>query len=72
MTGRELTGALLARAGEIGLARVFPIAAVSMGSQGETLTDFHALTTAGAVALLRRREAGEDSGADEDRDGNRA
>jgi dihydroorotase len=47
----ELTAALLARAGEIGLARVFPIAAVSMGSQGETLADFHALTAAGAVAF---------------------
>ena len=47
----ELTSALVARAGEIGLARVFPIAAVSMGSAGETLTDFRALTAAGAVAF---------------------
>jgi dihydroorotase len=46
-----LTTALVARAREIGLARVFPIAAVSMGSAGETLTDFRALTAAGAVAF---------------------
>jgi dihydroorotase len=47
----ELSGALLTRASEIGLARVFPIAAVSMGSAGDTLTNFRALTAAGAVAF---------------------
>jgi len=47
----ELTRALLNHASRIGLARVFPIAAVSMGSEGEALTDFRALTAAGAVAF---------------------
>lgn len=47
----ESTGALIKRAKEIGLARVFPIAAVSMGSEGETLTDFEGLLEAGAVAF---------------------
>jgi len=47
----ELSGALLTRASEIGLARVFPIAAVSMGSAGDTLTNFRALAAAGAVAF---------------------
>ena len=47
----ELTSALVARGHQIGLARVFPIAAVSRGSTGETLTDFRALTAAGAAAF---------------------
>jgi dihydroorotase len=47
----ESTSALRTRAGHLGLARVFPIAAVSMGSAGDTLTDFRALTAAGAVAF---------------------
>jgi len=47
----ESTRALIDMARRIGLARVFPIAAVSPGSQGETLTDFSALTEAGAVAF---------------------
>jgi dihydroorotase len=47
----ELTAALPVRARDIGLARVFPIAAVSIGSAGETLTDFRALIAAGAVAF---------------------
>jgi dihydroorotase len=47
----ESTHTLIERAHRVGLARVFPIAAVSMGSDGETLTDFPALVAAGAVAF---------------------
>jgi len=47
----ESTRAIIERAQQIGLARVFPIAAVSMGSEGELLTDFEALAAAGAVAF---------------------
>ena len=47
----ELVRAMIEKAQRIGLARVFPIAAVSMGSQGESLTDFRALAAAGAVAF---------------------
>ena len=39
------------KARRLGLARVFPVAAVSMASQGESLTDFAALAAAGAVAF---------------------
>ena len=41
----------IAKARRLGLARLFPIAAVSMASQGESLTDFAALVKAGAVAF---------------------
>jgi dihydroorotase len=41
----------IAKARRLGLARLFPIAAVSMASQGESLTDFVALVKAGAVAF---------------------
>jgi dihydroorotase len=47
----ELVRAMIEKAQRIGLARVLPIAAVSMGSQGESLTDLHALVAAGAVAF---------------------
>jgi len=47
----ELVRAMVDKAQRLGLARVLPIAAVSMGSQGESLTDFRALTAAGAVAF---------------------
>jgi dihydroorotase len=47
----ELVRAMIDKAQRIGLARVFPVAAVSMGSQGESLTDFRALAAAGAVAF---------------------
>jgi len=47
----ELTRHLVERAEGLKLARVFPIAAVSMGSQGETLTEFRALLDAGAVGF---------------------
>jgi dihydroorotase len=45
------TRALIERGREIGLARVFPIAAVSKGSDGAELTDFEQLVEAGAVAF---------------------
>jgi dihydroorotase len=47
----DLVRAQIARARQLGLARVFPIAAVSMGSQGESLVDMAALVAAGAVAF---------------------
>ena len=47
----ELTRHLVNRAEELKLARVFPIAAVTLGSQGEKLTDFQALMAAGAVGF---------------------
>ncbi|HUI41317.1 MAG TPA: dihydroorotase [Terriglobia bacterium] len=47
----DFTRALIERAKRLGLARVFPIAAVSMRSEGETLTDFRGLVAAGAVAF---------------------
>ncbi|MHB8653369.1 MAG: dihydroorotase [Terriglobia bacterium] len=47
----ESTHALIERAKKIGQARVFPIAAVSLGSEGEELTDFAGLIAAGAVAF---------------------
>ena len=47
----ELVRAQIEKARGLGLARVFPVAAVSMASQGESLTDFAALLAAGAVAF---------------------
>ncbi len=45
------TRAMIERAAKLGLARVFPIAAVTRGSDGETLTDFEGLVAAGAVGF---------------------
>jgi dihydroorotase len=47
----ELTSQLVRRAEKLRLARVFPIASVTMGSQGKKLTDFGALLAAGAVGF---------------------
>ena len=47
----ELTRYLVKRGEELNLARVFPIAAATVGSQGERLTDFEALIKAGAVGF---------------------
>lgn len=47
----ELTRQLVSRGEELQLARVFPIAAVTVGSLGEKLTDFAALIAAGAAAF---------------------
>jgi dihydroorotase len=46
-----LVAAQIEKARRLGLARVFPVAAVSMASQGESLTDLAALVAAGAVAF---------------------
>ena len=47
----ELTRHLVRRAEELKLARVFPIAAVTVGSLGGKVTDFEALMAAGAVGF---------------------
>jgi dihydroorotase len=47
----ELVRSQIEKAQRLGLARVLPVAAVSMGSQGESLTDFVSLVAAGAVAF---------------------
>ena len=47
----ELVIAQIEKARRLGLARVFPVAAVSMASQGESLTDLAALVATGAVAF---------------------
>ncbi len=47
----EATRAMIEKASRLGLARVFPIAAVSTASGGESLADFASLVAAGAVAF---------------------
>jgi dihydroorotase len=47
----ERVRAQIEKAQRLGLARVFPVAAVSMASQGESVTDMAALVAAGAVAF---------------------
>jgi dihydroorotase len=47
----NVTGLILARAAEAGLARVYPIGAVSKGSKGELLADIAELKQAGCVAI---------------------
>jgi dihydroorotase len=47
----ELVRATIEKANKLGLARVFPIAAVSMESQGESLVDMAGLVATGAVAF---------------------
>jgi dihydroorotase len=47
----NVTGLILARAAEAGLARVYPIGAVSKGSRGELLADIAELRQAGCVAV---------------------
>jgi dihydroorotase len=47
----NVTGLILARAAEAGLARVYPIGAVSKGSKGELLADIAELRQAGCVAI---------------------
>jgi dihydroorotase len=47
----SVTEFIVKRAGEAGLARVYPIGAVSMGSKGEQLTEIGDLKKAGCVAL---------------------
>jgi len=47
----ELVRATIEKAQKLGLARVFPVAAVSMESQGESLVDMAGLVATGAVAF---------------------
>ncbi len=47
----NVTSFILARAAEAGLARVYPIGAVSRGSEGELLADIAELKQAGCVAI---------------------
>lgn len=47
----ELVRWLRERAREIGLARVYPVAAITKGRQGKDLADYAALEAAGAVAF---------------------
>ena len=47
----EQTRWLVQGAANLNLARVFPIVAVSLGSEGESVTDFAALVEAGAVGF---------------------
>ncbi len=47
----ELTQAMVEKARHLGLARLFPIAAASVASEGAQLADFQALKQAGAVAF---------------------
>ncbi len=46
-----ITELILRRAGQAGLARVYPIGAVSLGSRGEQLAEFGAQKDAGCVAF---------------------
>lgn len=46
-----ITQFMLKRAAEVGLARVYPIGAVSMGSNGEQITEIGDLHQAGCVAI---------------------
>ncbi|PKN67489.1 MAG: dihydroorotase [Deltaproteobacteria bacterium HGW-Deltaproteobacteria-15] len=47
----SVTTFILEKARDANLARVFPIAAITRGSRGESLTDFAELRNAGAVAV---------------------
>lgn len=48
---RSVTDFILEQARRARLARVFPVAAITMGQKGETLTEFGDLRRAGAVAV---------------------
>jgi dihydroorotase len=48
---KEVTEFILTKAREAGTARVYPVAAISKGSQGEHLCEYEELKAAGAVAL---------------------
>lgn len=47
----QITRFIIDRAAEAGLARVFPVAAVSLNLEGKTLSEFGELQQAGAVAV---------------------
>jgi len=48
---REVTEYILSKASQAGLARVYPVAAISKGLAGRTLCDFADLKKAGAIAV---------------------
>jgi len=48
---RSVTEFIVRRAEEVGLARVYPIASITMGQQGKVLTEFGDLKEAGAVGI---------------------
>lgn len=48
---RSVTEFIISRAEEAGLARVYPVASVTMGQQGKVLTEFGDLKEAGAVGV---------------------
>jgi len=48
---RSVTEYIIKKAAECGLARVYPIAAISRASEGRCLSEFHDLKDAGAVAF---------------------
>jgi dihydroorotase len=48
---RQVTEFIRARAAEANLARVFPVAAISKGIEGQVICDFEELKLAGAVAV---------------------
>ena len=48
---RQVTEYITARAAQLKLVRVFPVAAISKGIEGKTRCDFEALKQAGAVAV---------------------
>ena len=47
----KVTGLILERASQAGLARVYPVAALTLGLEGRVLCDYAALKAAGAAAL---------------------
>ena len=59
-----VTEYILQKAAQANLARVYPIGAVSKGSNGDQLADIAELRAAGCVGDLRRWAAGEDGAAD--------
>ena len=48
---RSVTEFILGQAKKAGLAKVYPVGAITMGQKGETLTEFGDLRAAGAVAV---------------------
>ena len=58
---RSVTEFILRRARETGVARVYPIASITMGQEGRRLTEFGDLKEAGAVAVSEDGYSVEDS-----------
>jgi len=47
----SVTQYIIKRAEEVGLAKVYPVGAITVGQKGETLSEFGDLKTAGAIAV---------------------